>query len=104
MRSGRRIDVLVRALGDRDEMPICELRAAVGSAFSEAELLRRGTWYCGRETKISGAYKRGDSITSSERCRLIELGISQAVNAMKRDCRNFATIDTKRGVVSRVRG
>ena len=93
---------VLSALGQREEMTIDELRAVLFSAYSEAELMRRGTYRNGKKSQVQAAYICGHEITPAQRAQLANLGLNQIVHDIKHRSK-WMEIDETRKVARRVR-
>lgn len=99
----RRLDsALLAAFGDRDEITINEIRAALFVEYSESELLRRGINNSGQKRRIASLYIAGDFITDNERSRLLRHGIDWLLRTCV-SMKKWIAIDKERGVARRVR-
>lgn len=100
MKTGRRDAMLLRAFGDRTEITITELRAAIYLAYTEAELLRRGCIF-GNMTRAKTAYTEGTYITDKERNSIMRQGVGRVLRDISG--KNWLEFDRQKGVVRRVR-
>lgn len=102
MRCGRLDAMLLRVFGDRDEITIDELRAALFVEYSEAELLRQGVGCRGNKSPAAIAYEAGNDINNQERSGLLLDGIKFVIRT--RVCiKNWLQVDKVNGVLRRVR-
>jgi hypothetical protein len=102
MSLGRLDLALLAAFGDRDEITIDEIRAALFVEYSESELLRRGINNSGQKRRIASCYIAGDFITDNERSRLLRYGIDYLVRVGV-STKKWIAIDKEKGVARRVR-
>lgn len=101
MKRGDLAKFVLSAMGSRDQISIDELRSVVFAAYSEEELLRRGTYANGQKTGARAAYAAGDPISAPARAAIVSRGIGHVVRAIGR--RGWIEVDTKAGVARRVR-
>ena len=102
MRRGRIDAMLLRVLGDRDEITMDELRAALFVEYSEAELLRQGVACRGNKSRAAIAYEAGNDINSQERRGLLSDGIKFLIRTRVYR-KNWLQVDKVNGVLRRVR-
>lgn len=103
MRKFRVIDAVMDAIGSRDEITQDELRSVVFSIYSEPELMRRGSYYYGKKTRLTSAYAEGDWIDEASKAALVKLGIQKVISDLRRRGKSYLVFNKERGTVSRVR-